>query len=372
MFKKVLFSLGLLLISFAALAVPASAQEVRSGAVANVGKEEFIDSSLSSSATKLNIEGVVNGNVYCTSQDVVISGVVNGNVYCFAQNITVTGRIDGDLTSVALNTKISGIINGSITTTTSSLITTSTAKIRQDIIASASNATIDGLVARDVTISATTARVGATIGRDLMGNYGQLTLTDGAIIKGNVDYKSNNDLIKENNTNVEGNTSRASASTAGAAGGILSFALLFIGFLVSLLIVSMTLIVLFPSYFEKTYKEISNKTGSTIGWGLFNLLVLPFVIALITVTVIGLPLAGLIVVVWVLSLMLSGPVFAYYIGKRITKKASPIKTMLVGSLVVLSLYALPVINIIVASIVAIVGSGAVLNLFKTSNIKLKK
>ena len=45
MFKKVLFSLGLLLISFAALAVPASAQEVRSGAVANVGKEEFIDSS---------------------------------------------------------------------------------------------------------------------------------------------------------------------------------------------------------------------------------------------------------------------------------------------------------------------------------------
>jgi hypothetical protein len=33
---------------------------------------------------------------------------------------------------------------------------------------------------------------------------------------------------------------------------------------------------------------------------------------------------------------------------------------------------LPVINIIVASIVAIVGSGAVLNLFKTSNIKLNK
>ena len=372
MFKKLLLTLALSFFALLCFAMPASAQSARTGTDVTIGKEEFVDSLLSVTSTKLNIEGVVNGNLYCTSQDVIITGVVNGNVYCAAQSIKVLGRIDGDLTAVSSNIEVSGIINGSIVATASSLKTTSTAKIRQDILASASSMTIDGIIARDVNVSAGNAKLGATIGRNLTGSFGKLTLTDDAFIKGNLDYKSSNDVVRENNTKIEGKINKTNVASGSVAGGILTVVLGFLGFMLSLLIVSILTVIVFPNYYEKTYKEIETKAGSTIGWGFFNLLVVPFAITLIFITIIGIPLAGLIAVAWVLSLMLSGPVFAYYVGKRISKKSSPLKTMFVGSIVVLALYAVPVINILVGFVVGVVGSGAVLNVFKSAKLKSKR
>lgn len=357
--------------SFLAFAPIAKAKEYRSGASTEVTKNDFIDSSLTSSSAKQKIDGTINGNFYCSGQDVEISGVINGSVYCASQKFKLSGRVDGDLFIISNTTDISGIVNGSISALSSSIKLTESAKVRQDLSAFVSTANISGIIARDVELNAGTAKIGATIGRNLLGNYGSLTLYGDAYVRGNLNYTSNSDVKLENNAKIDGKTNRT-AQVVNMAGGVAAGLFTFLGFLVSLLIVSMVTVLIFPNFYEKTYAQIHTKTGATFGWGIFNLLVTPLIIGLIMITVLGIPLAGLIAVAWILSLMLSGPIFAYYVGKKVKKKSSPVLTMLVGSLIVLSLYILPVINIIVGAIVGIVGSGALFNLVKTSKLQLKK
>jgi cytoskeletal protein CcmA (bactofilin family) len=360
-----------LIASFFTLSLPAQAKEYRSGATTEVTKNDFIDSSLTSSSAKQKIDGTINGNFYCSGQDVEISGVISGSVYCASQKFNLSGRVDGDLFVISNTTEVSGIVNGSISAFSSSIKLTESAKVRQDISAFVSTANISGIIARDVELNAGTARIGATIGRNLSGNYGSLTLYGDAYVRGNLNYTSNSDVKLENNAKIDGKTNRT-AQVVNMAGGVAAGLFTFLGFLVSLLIVSMVTVLIFPNFYEKTYAQIHTKTGASFGWGIFNLLVTPLIIGLIMITVLGIPLAGLIAVAWILSLMLSGPIFAYYVGKKVKKKSSPVLTMLIGSLIVLSLYILPVINVIVGAIVGIVGSGALFNLVKTSKLQLKK
>lgn len=369
--KLALIVLLSLITSAIAPAQTAEAKEYLSGNSASVTKNDFIDSNTVATAAKQNIDGTINGNLYCSGQEVAISGVVSGNVFCAVQNLKVSGRIDGDLFVIAQDFELSGIVNGSVTGFSSNIKLTDSARVRQDLSAAASIANIEGIIARDVELNAGSAKIGATIGRNLSGNYGTLTLYGDAYVRGSLNYTSNNDVKLEGNAKVDGKTNRTSQPVS-MAGGIATGFLGIVGFLISLLIVSMITVLIMPNFYEKTYTQIHTKTGSTFGWGLFNLIVTPIIIALIMLTVLGIPLAGLVAVVWILSLMLSGPIFAYYIGKRIKKKSSPVLTMLVGSLVVLALYIVPVVNVIVGAIVGIVGSGALLNLVKSSKLQIKK
>jgi cytoskeletal protein CcmA (bactofilin family) len=374
---KIKYVLGVFLaviISIFFMAGTAQAKEMRSGTNVDVGKNELIDSSLTVTATKINIEGTVNGNLYCSGQDVTISGKINGSVYCAGTNVNVTGRIDGDLFVLAQNMKLSSAVNGNVNIAASTIDLDSKTRIRQDLYAAGGNVTIDGLIARDVTISANTARVGAIIGRNLEGNYNSLELTSSADIRGEVKYSSNKDLKKDSGAKVKGNITKSQMAASGMkVNGFAAIALSFLIMLISLLIVSLTTVLFMPNFYIKAKDQIHERMGATVGWGFFNLIIIPILALLLLFTVVGVPLAGLILIAWVLSLMLSGPVFAYFIGSKIIKdKKKHFATMLVGSLIVLVLYIVPIVNVVLATIVAVVGSGSLFNMLKDSKLRPKK
>ena len=368
--KLIFLSLITIAISTLLFSGSANAAEYRSGSNVDITKNDFIDSSLYTSASKQVIDGIINGNFYCFGSDVTISGTVNGNVYCATQNIKIPGRVNGDLSIFSSSVDLSGTINGSVMAFASNFKSTQSARIRQDLSVSAQDVELEGIIARDVSINATNTKIGATIGRNLSATTNKLTFSDNAYVRGNVDYTSPTELSRQQNTKIDGKINKTNQSAL-AAGGIASIILGFLGFVLSLLIVSISTVLVFPSFYEKTFKQVKTNAGATIGWGFFNLLVVPFIIAIIMATIFGIPLAGLIAVAWILSLMLSGPVFAYYVGKRINKKARPLKAMFIGSFVVLALYAIPIVNVVVGLIVGVVGSGAIFNLVKTSKLKVK-
>lgn len=374
---KIKYLLGVflaLIISIVLTAGTAQAKEMRSGANINIGKNELIDSSLTATATKINIEGTINGNLYCSGQDVTISGRINGSVYCAGSNVNITGRIDGDLFVLAQNMKLSSAVNGSVNIAASTIDLDSKTRIRQDLFASGSSVTVDGLIARDVTINANTARVGAVIGRNLEGNYGSLELTSSADIRGEVKYTSAKDLKKDSGAKVKGNVTKNQMSESGMKLNGLSALLVYIVLMIlSLLIVSLSTVLIMPNLYIKAKDQLDDHLGSSVGWGFFNIIVVPILAALLLATVVGIPLSGLILVAWILSLMLSGPVFAYYVGSQIIKdKKKHFTTMLVGSLIVLVIYVIPFLNVIMAAVVAVAGSGSLFNMFKNSKLRHKK
>ena len=372
--RIVLSSIVLSALTLVILANPAQAKDSSPVDYTNIPAGESIDSSVSANGNQVNIAGTVNGDLFCTGVDITISGNINGDVICAGQNINISGQVSGDVIALANNFTLSSSVNGSVTLLSSNTTISQNARITQDFRSAGSNITVDGLIGRDVTIDAMKAVVGATIGRDLKGQFGSLTLSPTADIRGNVTYKSNSDIIRENNSKVAGEVSKSSAANSSfMAPDFATLAFGFVLFFISLLIVSMSTVFLFPGLYIRASKQINEQIGRTSVYGLLNLIVVPLVLIIISLTFLGIPLAGLILAIWAVTLMLSGPVFAYFVGSRLARKSKkPAFKMLIGSIVILSLYAVPVVNIIVATIVGVVGSGAIIGIIKKSTIITKK
>ncbi len=372
--KAKLMSIILVLsVVFAIQAPSVKAEELNSPDNYNLPTSQVSDSSVKASSTTQRVQGTIDGNYYCIGQDVVITGRVTGNVFCISSRVKLTGQIDGDLFVVSENLEIEGDVNGSVIALSNNLTISQSAKIRQDLIASFSNARIEGIIGRDAQLSGSDIRIDGQIDRNLNISSENILLYGNALIKGNLSYTSKNDIRIKDNAKIVGSTDKRTVPISPDSGaGLLASIIFFVIFLLSLLIVSILTVLLFPNFYEKTYGKADKSLSSTIILGLINLLLVPILALIVLLTIIGAPLGGLILTAWILSLMLSGPIFAYYVGKKLTKKATPLKTMFVGSLVVLVLYAIPVINILVGLTVAVVGSGALISLVKSSKLQLGK
>ena len=350
----------------------ARAQAVRSAENVTVPKNQVINSMLFSTGTDIKIDGTVNGDVFCFGQNITITGIVLGDIYCAGQNITFSGNASGSVRLASQNITFSGKTLGSVSLAAQSVKVENGTDIGRDLLIAADSTTVNGKVSRDASIGAKNATVLGTIGRDLGGRYQFLTLAPTANIKGNIDYTSKNDLLKTSSTKVGGQITRRNVAPAGKTQ--LPSVYVFAAYtFISLLIVSLTLVLIVPKMFVQTTKEISERTGKTIWKGLFTIFIAPIILILIAATLVGIPLAGLGFTAWALILSLSGPIFAYSVGHKVTKgKSSPFLTMLIGSVIVLALYLIPIVNAIVGLIVGTVGSGAALGALRGHKLATKK
>ena len=99
---------------------------------------------------------------------------------------------------------------------------------------------------------------------------------------------------------------------------------------------------------------------------------MPIVIVLIMATIIGIPLAIILWLMYLMIVILSGPLFAYFAGDKILPEQRPWIQTLVGSLLLLVLLVIPIINILFGLIMLFYGSGIILNLLRDINGKLLK
>jgi len=375
--KSIIVVLFVALLGLIAFVPKANAQEVRRQDNLTVAKNETISSALVANGSTINIEGNIDGDLYCFGSQVVISGRVNGDVFCAAQSISVSGRVNGSVRLAANDVNISGTTSGSALIVSSNFILGDKASIGNDLTVASSSTRINGAVGRDLVLYSADASLNGYVGRNVSGRINHITIGSNADVRGKITYSGQNDPIRMSGSKVSGEIVRTPVmSTASYGSGVLAAIVSFLIFMVSLLLVSLATVWAFPTFYSNTNKQIESGIGKTSLFGLANLFLVPVLALILLTTLIGVPLAGLILVAWVLSLILCGPVFAYYIGSKIFKKGKNSKNqtliMLVGSVIVLALYAVPVVNLIVGAVVAIVGSGAIMAHFKYSNYKPKQ
>lgn len=373
-----LTSLLVIALGILTLAVPsiAHAQEVRSSDNVVVDKNETINSSLATTGSTINIEGTVDGDLYCLGSQVIISGQIKGDVFCMAQSISINGRVDGSARLFASDMNISGSIDGSLSALSSNFILTDKGKVGQDLMLASSDARLSGSVGRDISIYSQSTELNGYVGRNVSGNISKLTLGSSSDIRGDLKYTSNNEPIRLSGSKLSGQLVRsAEMSQPSKQSGL---ATLLIGYLIStlsLLIVSMLSVWAMPKFFASTLKEIEGSIGKASLYGLANIFIVPVICIGLLFTIVGIPLAGLIFVAWLLSLILCGPVFAYYAGTKLLKGRKSAKNeylvMLTGSVLILVLYLIPIVNFITGIVVGLVGSGAILAHFKHLNARKK-
>lgn len=361
--KKIGALLLILLLPIVALTAVAGAQTFRSGQSASVRENETIDSSAWIAGTHVDVAGTVNGDLYCAGQSVKISGKVTGDVLCAGEVVTISGEVGGDVRAAGSTVTVGGLVEGSITLLGATLSTDGDAVIGQDASFMGSDIFVKGEITRDVTIGATNVVVDATVGRNVSAQTEALMLENATMVGGALNYTSPQ-KVETNGAQIAGETNFTKWEESKRDDSPYEFgmravwaAVLFVSALIGAL--------LLPRALHRS-TEVAVKTPAKallgLAVGLVATIVMPIALLMLMFTLFALPFALAALLAWLVVLMASWVVTAYYLGRIVWKKGTnAVGIMAIGAAVlVIVCIILPYVGFIVFLLSCWLGTGLIL------------
>lgn len=324
------------------------AQTFRSGDNITLAADKTINGTLYAAGRTLDIAGTVNGDIFCAGQDITISGEVHGDIICAGQNVTISGQITGDIRLVGQDVKLSAAVSDNVTIGAQTFVQQQNSTIGGDITIGAQNATFNGSIGRDLTGGVNTLVVANSVGRDIDASVQQLKLDGNAQVGGNVNYHSANKISQSGNAQVAGKITQQ-APTKSQNRSVRPWAVWPVALYLYLtfVVMALVLVLLVPRVFEHATRAARVHLGKTLLLGFAAGIIVPLLLLGLTVSIVGLPLALLFGLGWVLLLLLSGPFAAYLLGRILLRgQTNAILVMLLGAAVLFLLYLLPIIGLL--------------------------
>jgi cytoskeletal protein CcmA (bactofilin family) len=413
--RVLLFLIGLLVVLAVLLLVsPVWAVESRSGNEVVIGPNEVIEDDL-----------------YVTANEVVVEGTVEGDLIAFGNSIAVDGTVDGDLIGAGQSVKIGGTVEDDARIAGQTLLLDEGAEVEDDLIAAGFSlenvpdsvvggtllyagyqALLQGSISEDVNAAANGLELGGEVGANVDavvdGEDGSppsflfapqadvptvdsgLTLTDSAVIGGNLTYESSTEARIDPQAQIEGEVIGEERSaeeeeeedTYTFADAVFDNLRSF----VALLLVGLILIWIAPNWVRRRAGTVLDRPLASLGWGVLGLvafLVLGIVILLATIllgVILGLltlgGLVGLIIVLgllaevglvlafWISTNYLAQIVISFLAGLLLVESVSPgrgrgrVLPLVVGLILYVILRAIPVLGALVGLAVVLLGLGA--------------
>jgi hypothetical protein len=274
-------------------------------------------------------------DAYVLSQNAIVSGVIDGDLVIAATTVRIDGTINGDvLVASDGRVTIGGSVAGALRGFAREVLVEAGGSVADDVSVGALTTTIDGDVGRDVIVFGGRLRLNGTIGRDLLGRFvvGEI---DGVIV-GDADFSTSR-LDIGPNTRIGGDilyrsNRQADLNTAAVVGGTLtrlspqpSFFVdvwwtlaKILGFL-AFVFTGIILLWLMPRTSRGAVTSILTRPWRALALGAGALVAVPVVLWLFVRSFVGIPIALLLGVLYLLGFFF-GPIPAVAaVGTRIMR-----------------------------------------------------
>jgi len=286
----------------------------------------------------------VDGDLTATGGTVVVRGTVEGDLYAYAgtvvveENATVTGR----LRAYAGTVRIAGTVGENAVVYGGSVTLAESGEIDRSFGAAAGEVTLAGTIGGDATVGAST-----------------VTLEETAVIEGDLTYDGRFD---DRGGQVEGTTLQSSDLDIAPGGSPLFGPVFSVYWMLATLLLGGLLLLAFPD-FAAAVVDLAETDPLRVGaLGLGVVVGLPLVLLVLALTVVGLPLA-LVGLVGYLLLLWVGGVYGRYVIGVLLLSLRDIEhrwgALLVGVVVVGLVGLIPYLGPVVRLLVALFGVGAV-------------
>jgi cytoskeletal protein CcmA (bactofilin family) len=282
------------------------------------GREHFSESVIVAAGTviegdyvaagrTIQISGTVNGDVYAAGRDVLVDGVINGDLLTTGVMITVSGAVSENLRAAGGHVVISGTVGRNSTIAGGHVEITPSAILQGELVAVAGDMGVEGRIARNARIAAGDATVSARIGGTLTVAARSVRLASNTMVEKHFRYWSVADASIDEQATVLGRVIREQVPeslTAWNGGRLLAalwFSLALINF-TSTLVLGLLLIHMSPANTERIGSTIAQRPAASFVWGAAVCVLTPILAALLMMTVIGIPLGGLLLALYLMSL----------------------------------------------------------------------
>ncbi|MGB9964437.1 bactofilin family protein [Halobacterium hubeiense] len=250
-------------------------------------------------------ETVTNG-LQATGGTVVVRGTVEGDLDAFAGAVDVaeSGTVTGDLSGAAGSIRVAGTVDGSVDVAAGSIDVTETGVVRGNLTGGAGSFTHAGTINGSVRVGAGSVALASTasVGGDFVYD-GEFTQAEGATVGGEVRHDP--DL---------------GSMQVSVLPEIASW-LLTLYFLALTLFVGALLLVALPGVSATVADATANSPLRTLGAGFAALVGAPFALVLLSLTVVGIPVAVVGAFLYALAVALSYVWGAYAVGAWLLSQA---------------------------------------------------
>jgi uncharacterized protein YjeT (DUF2065 family)/cytoskeletal protein CcmA (bactofilin family) len=321
------------------------------------------------SGNSVVVDADVEGDVFAAGQSVVINGKVNGDVMAAGQSVRITAAVDGDVRSAANDITIQSAVSQSLTAAGNNIRLEPAAVIGKDALLFGNNLDLLGQVNRQVLGASQSFRLTGSIGSDLkLWEVNNLTLSPSAVIGGNLIYKSPREAQIASGARVSGENrweqSVIDKATPSHPRQPFSWIGLLMWFATGLVLWGFGYL-LFPALWQRLASTLQEAPGASIGWGLLLLVTLPLIFLVLMVTVIGIPVAFILLFAYILILFVSKIILGDMVGRYLLRsfnwegKVSIWLAFMMGFALVILLSEIPIVGIFINVAAACIALGSI-------------
>lgn len=272
--------------------MPVLAFDARGGKEITITSGEVVDDDLYVAANTIIIDGTISGDLCACGRTITVNGAVKGSIMAVGETVLINGDVGHTVRAVGKTISISGNVKGDVMVCGGDVNIASTAKIVRDLLFGAGNAHIAGLIERNIKGQGGEITISNGVKGNINLGVASLTILPTANIQGNLTYTGKQEANIQSGAQISGITTHnlpkveKKQAKVFSLGKVLGFLMAFISGLI--------IILLAPKRLTSIAEAIRSRPWPSVGWGALILFLTPIAAIIVCITIIGIP-AGLIV-----------------------------------------------------------------------------
>ncbi|PIO04514.1 hypothetical protein COT48_00070 [Candidatus Woesearchaeota archaeon CG08_land_8_20_14_0_20_47_9] len=345
------------------LSFSASAAEFKTGEeVASTAS--IVNDNLYITGGRIDVGNTINGNLVAAGGQVTTTGQVNGDATLAAGDISAAGYIRDDLRVAGGNIMISCITDGDVSAAGGRIVVSPEAVIGKSLVIYGGDVSIEGNVKGDLIVRAGRLVINSVVEGDADIVSDELAFKEDAFIKGSLTYSGRSAgsidhkmvgggiILKPSQTRVMpmmlglGGLSRVNSA-------------------ILMIVVGIILLIIMRRFCLDAAKAVLNRFAMSIAYGLLGIIGIPILAVFLIITIIGIPAALLLLLLYLVLLYVSNIIASLILGQIILKAylrvdTSPFISLVIGVVALSLIRIVPIIGGIVGFIALLAGIGGII------------
>jgi hypothetical protein len=319
------------------------------------------DGDVVTSGREVRVDTRVMGDVAAAGADVTINSEVRGYVMSAGRHVTLNGPVGNDVWAAGEIVDVTSTIGNNAMIAAETVNVLPSAAIAGNASLAGNTIRAEGRVSHNLRVAGTDVSIGGDIGGTVNANGARVTVLPGAIIRGDLVVRSPRPPVISQQAQVIGAVRHEPTRTSGRwAAWPIFWGWTFLG----LFLLGAAALLLAPSWSRDVADVLRARPGVSMVIGALLLFFVPVVVALLAVTIVGIPLAVVAFALYVALLVLATIFVAYRLGDWLLSRGHRIATprwapLALGVLIVSLLISLPIVRVLAGVVVVMLGAGAI-------------
>ena len=311
---------------------------------------------------EVRVADSVVGDVMLSGGNLRFSGTADGSYVGAGGKQEIGGRIAGSVRAAAGNIVLRADVGRNVTLAAGNIVLDSAATITRSAYLAGGTVGVRGAVGQALTVRGGDVTIDGVVGGDVRVTGARLRVGPNARITGSLRHGIRNGRVTvDPGARVAGGIVALPAPGRSGFGRMLRW-ILPIGFLVA----GAVAVALMPRLATDAAKSVAARPGAAAAFAIVWFIGVPILAVVSAVTVVGLPLAVMLMAAFILLLYLGRAAVAVWLGATIMRRwrpgndTSPVLSFLLGGVLYLVIGMIPVIGPLIGVFVIVFGAGVVL------------